>query len=345
MPQQRTVMRVLAIGGTGFIGSYAVRDLTERGHEVAVVHRGDTLASLPDGVQQILGDRTALSDLRPELERFAPDVVLDVIPYTRKQAHDLVQTFRGLAGRTVVLSSADVYRNYDGLRGKPSAPPDPVPLTEESPLRDALYPYRGHDIPFAHRDDYEKILVERAVLSQTDLPGTVLRLPAVYGPGDKQHRLRPYLRRMDDGRPAILLSHEQAHWRWTRGYVANVAAAIGLAVSDTRAAGQTYNVGEDPTLTEREWIRQIGNAAGWRGDLVTIDEEKLPAPLRQPHDWRYQLETDTRRIREALGYREPVARQQAIELTLRWERSQVDEAERLDYAAEDQALAESRATG
>lgn len=335
-------MRVLAIGATGFIGPYAVRDLTERGHEVAVVHRGDTEARLPDGVRRILCDRDALSGMQPEFERFAPDVVLDVIPYTERQAQDVMRTFRGLAGRIVALSSADVYRNYDGLRGKPSAPPDPVPLTEESPLREALYPYRDYDIPFAHRDDYEKILVERIVLNQTDLPGTVLRLPAVYGPGDKQHRLRPYLRRMDNGRPTILLGDNQARWRWTRGYVGNVAAAIGLAVTDARAASQTYNVGEDPTPTEREWIQQIGNVVGWRGDVVTIADEQLPAQLRQPLDWRYHLATDTRRIREALSYREPIPQREAIEATLQWERSQADHTERPDYAAEDAALAHSR---
>jgi nucleoside-diphosphate-sugar epimerase len=58
----------------------------------------------------------------------------------------------------------------------------------------------------------------------------VVRLPAVYGPGDKQHRLLPYVRRMDDERPAVLLTTDQAGWRWTRGYVVNVAAAIALAV-------------------------------------------------------------------------------------------------------------------
>jgi nucleoside-diphosphate-sugar epimerase len=73
-------MRVLAIGATGFIGPHAIRDLTERGHEVAVVHRGDTEARLPNGVRRILCDRDALSGMRPEFERFAPDVVLDVIP-------------------------------------------------------------------------------------------------------------------------------------------------------------------------------------------------------------------------------------------------------------------------
>ena len=60
---------------------------------------------------------------------------------------------------------------------------------------------------------------------QADLPATVLRLPAVYGPGDTQHRLRAYLRQMDDGRPSIPLPDGQADWRWTRGYVENVASS------------------------------------------------------------------------------------------------------------------------
>lgn len=338
-------MKVVAIGASGFIGLHVTRCLAERGYEVSVVHRGDTEASLPNGVQQILGDRDALFEMRPEFERFAPDVVLDVIPYTERQAQDLLRTFYGLASRVVAVSSADVYRNYDGLRGKPTAPPDPVPLTERSPLREALYPYRGSNIPFACRDDYEKILVERIVMNQTGLPGTVLRLPAVYGPGDKQHRLRRYLRRMDDGRPAIVLGDSEARWRWTRGYVGNVAAAIVLAVTDARAAGQTYNVGDDPTLTELEWIQRIGKVVGWGGDVVTIPDEQLPAQLRQPYDWRYHLATDTRRVREALGYREPVSQQEAIEATFQWEHSQAAEAERPDYAAEDAALAHGRGAG
>jgi len=107
-----------------------------------------------------------------------------------------------------------------------------------------------------------------------------------------------------------------------------------LAVSDDRGAGQIYNVGEDPTRTEREWIQQMGKVVGWRGDVVTLDDEQLPAQLRQPHDWRYHLATDTRRIREELGYREPVLPHEAIEVTLQWERSHFDDG-RPDYAAED----------
>ena len=84
-----------------------------------------------------------------------------------------------------------------------------------------------------------------------DLLGTVLRLPAVYGPGDYQHRLFAYVKRMDDWRPAVLLGEGMASWRWTHGYVEDMASAIALAVTDERAAERVYNVGEqDPPSWE-----------------------------------------------------------------------------------------------
>ena len=118
-------MRILAVGATGFIGRAAVGRLVERGHDVGVLHRGRTATGLPPGVRVIRGDRNRLDRSRMDIERFAPDVVLDVIPFTERQAHGLVEALRGRAGRVVALSSADVYRNYDGLRRRATAPPIP----------------------------------------------------------------------------------------------------------------------------------------------------------------------------------------------------------------------------
>ena len=86
-------------------------------------------------------------------------------------------------------------------------------------------------------------------MSEPELPGTILRFPMVYGPCDRQHRTFEYLKRMDDGRPVILLDEGQAEWRWTKGYVENLALAVVLAVTDERAAGRIYHVGERETLT------------------------------------------------------------------------------------------------
>jgi nucleoside-diphosphate-sugar epimerase len=331
-------MRVLAIGGTGFIGAHAVRRLVQDGHDVAVFHRGETSDTLPAAVRRIRGDRERLSDSRADFEGFAPDVVIDTILYTERQAQETARAFRGKVRRLVALGSADVYRNYDGLRGKSAVAPDPVPLAEDAPLRETRYPYRGAGLPLSFAEDYEKILIERTLQSDRELETTILRLPAVYGPGDRQHRLRPYVQRMADGRSAILLQQEQASWRWTRGFVENVAAAIALAVTDERAAGRVYNVGEETARTEQEWVTSIGAALGWNGAVVTLDAGRLPDPLRQPFDWRYDLWTDTRRIRRELGYAEPVSIEDAVGRTARWERQELRGAERLDYEAEDAAI-------
>lgn len=318
-------MNVLAIGAAGFIGSYVVRLLIAQGHDVAVLHRGPTTASLPEEVQHIRGSRDVLRDVRPEVATFKPEVILDMIPYTERQARELVRVFRGLAARIVAVSSADVYRNYDGFRGKATTPPDPVPLAEEAPLRETLYPYRGAGLPFEWADDYDKILVERTITHEADVPVTILRLPAVYGPGDKQNRIGACLDRIDAG-PRVLMTREQSAWRWTRGYVGNVAAAVALALVDSRAAGRVYNVGEKSALTEQQWVEQIGKVAGWAGEVVQVPLEDLPGHLRQPFDFRYELMTDTARIREELGYSEPLAREDALVRTIEWERSRSDDA-------------------
>jgi len=110
-------MRVLAIGGSGFIGRRVVSLLIDRGHEVHVLHRG-TGGAVPEGAQDLRGDRDHLEACSVRLERLAPDVIVDLVLHTERQAHEMVRFFRGKAGRVVAVSSADVYRNHDGLRAR-----------------------------------------------------------------------------------------------------------------------------------------------------------------------------------------------------------------------------------
>jgi nucleoside-diphosphate-sugar epimerase len=344
-------MKVLVIGGTGFIGPPVVRRLAEHGHEVTVFHRGKTEAELPASVRHIHHDwdrwsqPERLFDFARELSQLSPDVVLDMIAMTEASARAAVDTFRGVARRLVLISSQDVYRAYARVRGKEVGPPDPVPLTEDSPLRDELYPYRDMappDDPNHWSRQYEKILVERVVMGERELIGTVLRLPAVYGPGDQQHRLFPYLKRMHDGRRAILETAEQAAWRWSRGYVENISAAIALAVADDRAAGRTYNVAEPEALSESAWVKAIGRAAGWDGEVVIVPADQLPAHLQSDAHLEQHLSVDSTCIRQELEYIEPISFDQGLRRTVEWELGhppeKLDPAQ-FDYAAEDQVLA------
>jgi len=338
-------MRVLVIGGTGFIGPHVVRLLSEQGHDLTMFNRGRSAANPPNSVRRITGERAALPSLRADLARFAPDVVLDMYAMTAADARAVVETLAGIARRAVVISSQDVYRAYGRLRVTEPGPPDPIPLDEASPLRERLYPYRGEtpradDDPERWADDYDKIRVERVYLGRADLPGTVLRLPAVYGPGDDQHRLYDHLKRMDDRRPAILLDERAAGWRWTRGYVEDVAAAIALAVTDERAAGRVYNVGEPEAYSARDWVRRIADAAGWDGRIVVAPPDRLPASLRFDLNTAQHLVSDSSRIRRELGYSERILPGEELARAIAWERANPP-AERgaFDYAAEDAALA------
>jgi nucleoside-diphosphate-sugar epimerase len=97
-------MRVLLIGGTGFTGPHVVRRLYELGHELLLYHRGETQADLPEGIRHVYGDRWELERAEDELTRFAPQVVLDMIPRNEQDAWTVVNTFGGVAGHDPALS-------------------------------------------------------------------------------------------------------------------------------------------------------------------------------------------------------------------------------------------------
>jgi nucleoside-diphosphate-sugar epimerase len=345
-------MRILVIGGTGFIGRFIVPRLLDAGHQVAVLQRPDSAKPLPEKVRSIRGDRRNLSQSASAVHTFAPDVVIDLILSSGRQATALMDLFRGHTGRVVVASSIDVYRAMGVLHELEEGPLEPLPLQEDSALRTKLQPYPVAQVRMMQDvfpwldEDYDKIPVERAALSDPELPGTVLRLPMIYGPGDPRRRFFPTLKRMDDQRPVIVLPRSLAAWRSPRGYVENVAAAIALAAESQRAAGRVYNVAEAESFSELEWARMLADATGWGGEFVIVDDDEAPASVRIAGNFAQHLVPDTRRIRSELGYREPIAREEAIRRTIAWEREHpptaVDPA-RFDYVAEDEAARRARA--
>ena len=338
-------MKFLLIGGAGFIGSQLLPLLTGEGHQVAVFHR--TRKSLPSAVEQITGDRNNLADYRNDFRRNAPDVVVDLILSNGSQARELMDVFRGMAGRALALSSGDVYRATAVLHSLDSGPLQAMPLTEESDLRTSKNMYGPETLDRLRHvfawlgNEYDKIPVEEAVLSDPALPGTVLRLPMIYGPGDPLHRLFPYLKRMEDRRPFILLDEQAASWRGPRGYVADLAVAIALAATSDTAAGRIYNVAEEHAYTEREWVERIGHAMGWRGEVIEVPFDRMPDHLKLPGNYKQHWIMSSARIRGELGFRESASAESALEKTIAWERANppaVDPAQ-FNYAAEDAARA------
>jgi nucleoside-diphosphate-sugar epimerase len=329
-------MRFLVLGGTQFIGPHVVRHLAGGGHELTVFHRGQTEKELPEGVRHVHGDFGDLEARLPELRASGLDAVIDMVPWIAKSGRQGVMWFKGIARRGLVVTSGDVYRAFGRLWRSEPGPPDPVPLTEDSPLRKKSAPDRGRPV------DFDNIETEDLVTCDPDLPVTVLRLPATYGPGDLQHRLYGYVRRMDDQRPVIVLDERLAGWRWSRGYVEDVAGAIALAAVDERASGRVYNVAQPEAFSEEDWVRLIAHAHGWEGQLVAVPGDALPDALRWDFDTTQQYDMDSSRIRAELGYAEQIPLSEGLRRTIEWERASPPVETDLDYEAEDRVVADLR---
>lgn len=364
-------MRILVIGGTGFIGSSLVRQLIEQSHRVTVFSRSTAQTG---EVEQIHGNRQDLENHLEKFRKFAPDVVIDLILSSGRQAEELVSVMSGLADRIVAISSMDVYRACGVLHGSEPGPLEPLPLTEDSPLRTKIQTYPPEVLKrlqgvFGWIDDeYDKIPVERAIMSAPGIAGTILRLPMIYGPGDRLRRFFPTVKRIEDRRPAILFADDIAAWRSPRGYVENVAAAIALAAVSPQAAGKIYNVAERESFSELEWAQKIASQAGfqsdqpcWQGTFVVLPREQTPKHLLMPGNFAQHWVASSERIRQELSYAEIVDLDESIIRTIDWERAmegtELQEAELqraagqgaeenspptpavLDYASEDAALA------
>ena len=57
---------------------------------------------------------------------------------------------------------------------------------------------------------------------------------------------------------------------------------MALAATDERAVGRIYNVAEPQLLTEAEWVRRIGQVAGWSGEVLVVPKDRFPQHLRWP---------------------------------------------------------------
>jgi nucleoside-diphosphate-sugar epimerase len=178
-------MRVIVLGGTWFVGRAITEALTAAGHVVLVVHRGiSEPTDFPD-VAHLHAERSAWSAHRDAFVSFGADAAIDVSAGNAAGARAALSALPA-GNRLVVLSSVDVYRAYEALHG--GTVTDAVPLTEESPLRAARY----RDGP-----QWENLEIEEAYRRAG---AAILRLGAVYGEHDYQHRFEPVLRRIRAGR-------------------------------------------------------------------------------------------------------------------------------------------------
>jgi nucleoside-diphosphate-sugar epimerase len=309
-------MTVMVLGANGFIGPHIVAALEEKTEIVAVSRRGT-------GPHGVAADRSDVRAIRKLVRERRATEVVDLLARTEADTLPLLETLDGEVGRYVLASSCDVYRNYEGLHGHASGPPIEGLLAEGSPLRTRLYPYRT-DPPRdpaaadAWMDAYDKLPLEQALLERPGLGGTVMRLPMVFGPGDKQRRFRWCLAPMFADAEHIEADAGWLGFRSTFGYVADIGDALATAALRPAASGHVFNLGREGLGDNRAWLARFAAALGWRGEV-----RAAPSPPDGPLaglDLSYPLTIDCRAFRNACAWTEPMSLDDALAATIADER-------------------------
>jgi len=100
-------LRILILGGTGFIGPNQVRYALARGHKVTVFNRGKTHpGELPAGVEHLEGDRNGKLDALKGREW---DAVIDNPSTLPRWVRDAAQLLKNSAGQYLFISTISVY--------------------------------------------------------------------------------------------------------------------------------------------------------------------------------------------------------------------------------------------
>lgn len=328
-------MRVIVFGGTRFVGLSLVEQLVERGHSVAVVHRGRHEPERLRGVEHIHVERSALGEGRQELLRFGPDAAVDMAAMTAADARAVADVLDDSIP-LVAASSADVYRACASVyEGRVT---DAVPLAEDAALREGPPPDRDVVPPGWDYDagSYEKLDVERIYL---DRGATVCRLPVVYGEGDYKRREEFVLRRVRAGRERIPVG--PGSFLWSRGHAPEVARGIRLAL-ESGVGGEVFNLAEPVCAPVRLWVEQILAAAGHAVELVRVPDERLPDDLLLTSEIPQPWIVDSTKARERLGWVHAPWRE-CVERSVRWHLEHPPAAEAdSDFGADDAALAAAR---
>ena len=161
-------LRILFIGGTGFIGPHMVRLAMARGHKVTLFNRGKTNPGLFPNVEKLVGDRDGGLGV---LKGRKWDAVIDTSGYIPRVVKDSIDLLADALHRYVFISTGDVYASFSKIG-----------IDEDEPL-DVLDDPKSEDAS-KHYGAF-KAICERSVREKYAGRHTILRPGWIIGSGDR----------------------------------------------------------------------------------------------------------------------------------------------------------------
>lgn len=252
-------MRLLVLGGTGFVGRAVVDASRARGDEVTVLNRG--LRPPVPGVTALVGDRTAGAGLAA-LAGGTWDRVVDTWSGAPRVVRAAAAALTGRAEHYTYVSSRSVYA--DGAT---------APMAEDAPVVDAS-PDAGDEVDYATAKRGGELAAER-------FGGDVLlaRAGLILGPYEDVGRLPWWLGRLARGGPTLAPGPRDLPLQYID---ARDLAAFILDAAAERRTGP-YNVVSPPGHTTTGELLEIAAAVtGGRAELRWMDPDIIAAAGIQP---------------------------------------------------------------
>jgi 2'-hydroxyisoflavone reductase len=165
-------LRILILGGTGFIGPHMVREALRRGHEVSLFNRGRSGGDLFPDLETFIGDRNNQLDA---LEGHRWDAVIDNSGYVPRHVADSARLLSKAASHYLFVSSISAYASFT------------IANDENSPL--ATMPDESVEDVTNETYGPMKALCERMAVREFGADRvTILRPTYICGPGDRTDR-------------------------------------------------------------------------------------------------------------------------------------------------------------
>ncbi|MEP6781252.1 MAG: NAD-dependent epimerase/dehydratase family protein, partial [Gemmatimonadaceae bacterium] len=180
-------LKILILGGTGFIGPNQVTYALERGHDVTLFNRGKTNPGLFPKVKKLVGDRN-LPGGHDALKGKKFDVVIDNPTTLPQWVRDAGIALKGNVGQYIFVSTISVFSDVS------------KPVDEDGPLLEG----GTMDVSFEDArkgQNYGKLKVrsEREAKIQFGNNVTIVRPGLIVGPGDLSDRFSYWPVRIDKG--------------------------------------------------------------------------------------------------------------------------------------------------
>ena len=181
-------LRILFLGGTGFLGPAEVEYALARGHTVTLFNRGRTNPHLFPDVEKLVGDRAA-PDLSA-LEGREWDAVIDTSANIATWVRDTTELLQDSVDRYLFVSSISAHSDNSVMWQAEDAP-----VFSRADYEEAVAASEDGRVPFGHN----KAEAERLVMESFGSGGLVVRPGLIVGPGDRSDRFTYWPVRLDRG--------------------------------------------------------------------------------------------------------------------------------------------------